>query len=149
MKIIFTFLVLVFSLSATPVLADGCELSIQGTDQMTYSVTELTASASCKTVKVTLKHAGTQPKAAMGHNWVLTAAKDKDTVLTAAFGAGPEKDYLPKGHKAVVAHTKLVGGGESDTVSFALSKLKKGTDYVFFCTFPGHASMMTGKFLVK
>jgi azurin len=39
-----------------------------------------------------------------------------------------------------------LAGGESDTVTFKTDKMKKGGAYVFYCTFPGHVSMMSGKF---
>lgn len=44
----------------------------------------------------------------------------------------------------MIAHTKVIGGGDSTTVSFATSKLSKGGDYTFFCSFPGHWAMMKG-----
>jgi azurin len=34
-------------------------------------------------------------------------------------------------------------------VKFDTSKLEAGGDYSFFCTFPGHISMMKGKVIVK
>jgi azurin len=39
----------------------------------------------------------------------------------------------------------VIGGGETTTVTFPTSKLKKGGDYTFFCSFPGHWSIMKGK----
>jgi azurin len=56
-------------------------------------------------------------------------------------------EYLPKDQSAILAHTKIVGGGESDTVTFTAPD-KPGT-YPFFCSFPGHFSMMKGKLIVK
>jgi azurin len=47
----------------------------------------------------------------------------------------------------VIAHTKVVGGGESTSVKFPVSKLTKGGDYTFFCSFPGHYGLMKGKLI--
>ena len=40
--------------------------------------------------------------------------------------------------------TKVIGGGESDSVTFDVSKLAAGQDYTYFCSFPGHFAMMKG-----
>lgn len=44
----------------------------------------------------------------------------------------------------MLAHTKVVGGGEADAVTFATSALKAGETYAYFCSFPGHAALMKG-----
>lgn len=124
--------------------AKTCDLDIEGNDQMQFSKKELTVGADCTDVKLTLKHTGKQPKAAMGHNWVLTKAADMDSVVTATVTAGPANDYLPKGDKRIIAHTKLIGGGETTTVTFSTSALKAGENYKFFCSFLAHAPTMNG-----
>jgi len=53
------------------------------------------------------------------------------------------------GDTRVIAHTKVVGGGESTTVTFATSALKKGQAYKYLCTFPGHNALMNGDFLIQ
>ena len=45
-----------------------------------------------------------------------------------------------------IAHTKMLGGGESDTIEFDAPA--PGT-YTFMCTFPGHYALMQGKFIVE
>jgi azurin len=85
----------------------------------------------------------------MGHNWVLSLATDEAGITAAAIKAGAAADYLDAADPRIIAHTKLLGGGESDTVKFAVSKLKAGTDYAFFCSFPGHAALMKGTLTVK
>ncbi len=42
------------------------------------------------------------------------------------------------------AHAQLPPGDGPTTVSFPTSKLSKGADYTFFCSFPGHWAMMKG-----
>ena len=39
---------------------------------------------------------------------------------------------------------EMIGGGESTSVTFDVSKLAAGEDYSFFCSFPGHYSLMKG-----
>jgi len=53
--------------------------------------------------------------------------------------------YLPKNDARVIAFTPVIGGGQSTQVRFATSKLTRGGDYTFFCSFPGHWGMMKGK----
>jgi azurin len=55
---------------------------------------------------------------------------------------------VPKGDKRVLAATPLVGGGQSTSVKFPVSRLTKGGDYTFFCSFPGHYALMKGKLIV-
>ena len=45
----------------------------------------------------------------------------------------------------VIAHTTVVGGGESVTIEFAAPAVG---EYDFLCSFPGHAALMKGKFVV-
>ncbi len=132
------------TLLAGPALAQQCETEIEGNDQMKFSKSSMEIPASCKEFKVTLKHVGKLPKAAMGHNWVLTKASDMQAVVGDAIKAGAQNDYLPKGDARVLAHTRMLGGGQSDTVTVDVSKLQAGADYMFFCSFPGHASVMKG-----
>jgi azurin len=126
--------------------ADPCQLEITGSDQMQYDKQELSAPATCQQITVTLHHSGKLPKTAMGHNWVLVKGPDLAAVANAGMGAGAANDYLAPGDKQVLAHTKLVGGGESASVTFPTSILQKGGDYKFLCTFPGHNALMHGTF---
>ena len=135
-------------LLSTPAAAadDACKLEITGNDQMQYDKKELAVPATCKEVTVTLHHAGTLPAAAMGHNWVLVATPDLTAVANAGMGAGLASDYVTAGDKRVLAHTKVVGGGQTQSVTFATAALKAGGDYSYLCTFPGHNALMRGKF---
>lgn len=124
-----------------------CKLEISGNDLMQYDKKELKADADCTTIEVTLHHSGKLPAASMGHNWVLTNTADVNGVSNDGLGAGLAAQYVKAGDKRVIAHTKVVGGGQSDTVKFPASALKKGGDYTFICTFPGHSALMKGKFI--
>lgn len=121
-------------------------LSIEGNDQMQYNKKEMTVKAGAK-VNLTLKHTGTMPIATMGHNWVLLKkGTDVATFATAAVEAGADADYIPAGTTNVIAHTKMIGGGESTTVEFTAPEA--GT-YEYICSFPGHWSMMRGTLTVE
>jgi len=129
--------------------AKTCTLNIEGNDLMKFNVTEMKVAADCTEVEVVLKHTGKLPVATMGHNWVLTKTADVTPVANAGVTAGLAKDYLPAGDARIIAHTKMVGGGESTSVKFPTSKLTKGGDYSFFCSFPGHYGLMKGKLIFQ
>ena len=134
--------VLLFS---SQIHAKTCELSIDSTDQMTFSTKELKVASDCTEVTLTLHHVGKMAKNVMGHNWVLTKTADYQAVASEGMKAGAGSDYLPADDARIIAHTKLIGGGESDSVTFAVSALEAGGDYTFFCSFPGHWAIMNGK----
>lgn len=134
-------------LLSTQLQAKTCELSIDSTDQMTYSAKELKIDADCTEVKLTLNHSGKLAKNVMGHNWVLAKTADYQAIAQDGMKAGADHDYLPAGDARIIAHTKLIGAGESDTITFPTSALAQGGDYTFFCSFPGHWAVMHGKFV--
>ena len=116
---------------------------INSNDQMKFDLKEIKVKAGEK-VKLTLNHQGKFKKDVMGHNWVLLAAgTDVAKFATAAMSA-KANSYIPA--KGALVHTKLIGGGESTTIEFTAPK--KGT-YDFICSFPGHYSIMKGKFIVE
>jgi azurin len=125
---------------------DACKVEISGNDSMQFDKKTLNVPASCKEVTLTLHHAGKLPAAAMGHNWVLVNTPDLAPVATAGMGAGLASNYVPAGDKRVLAHTKVVGGGETTSVTFSTAGLKAGGDYSYLCTFPGHNALMRGTF---
>jgi len=138
--------VLFLACGSAAAATDACKLEIAGNDSMQYDKKELDVPASCKEVTVTLAHSGKLPAAAMGHNWVLVSTPDLAAVASAGMTAGLPADYVAPGDKRVLAHTKVVGGGQSTSVTFSTSGLKAGGDYSFLCTFPGHNALMRGKF---
>ncbi len=123
-----------------------CKLEISGNDAMQYDKKELDVAADCTQVQVTLSHIGKLPAAAMGHNWVLVKTADVTAVANAGMSAGLANNYLTPNDAHVIANTKVIGGGQTDTVTFPTSKLTKGGDYTFMCTFPGHYVIMKGAF---
>lgn len=114
-------------------------------DTMKYDKTQLTVPAG-KTVKLTLKHVGQMPKNAMGHNFVLLKQDTEVSKFAAKASAARDNDYIPEGTETVIVHTKMLGGGQSDTVTF--EPPAPGT-YTYICSFPGHYAMMQGTFTVE
>jgi azurin len=131
-------------LFSAPLMAAECAITIEGNDAIQYNLKSITVPKSCKTFDVTLKHVGKLPVAAMGHNWVLSIAADEAGVVADGIKAGAANSYEKPGDTRIIASTKLIGGGESDTTTVDVSKLKEGQQYAYFCTFPGHASLMKG-----
>ena len=123
-----------------------CKLEIAGNDAMQYDKKELVVASDCTQVELTLSHTGKLPAAAMGHNWVLVKTADVTTVANAGMSAGLANNYLTTGDPHVIASTKIGGGGQSTTITFPTSKLTKGGDYTYMCTFPGHYVIMKGTF---
>ncbi len=136
--------VVALCVGAAPVWAADCAVEIEGNDAMQFNKPTISVPASCKEFTVKLKHVGKLPKTAMGHNWVLTKTADVQPVANDGIPAGAAKNYVKDGDARVIAHTKLIGGGESDSVKFAVSKLKAGDSYTYFCSFPGHSAIMKG-----
>jgi azurin len=128
------------------VRADPCKVEITGNDLLQYDQQELGVPSTCREITVTLHHSGRQPKEAMGHNWVLVDAADYTAVANAGLKAGLADDYVARGDKRVLAHTRLIGGGQTTSVTFPATLLKKGGSYKYLCTFPGHNALMHGVF---
>ena len=121
-------------------------VTINGGDDMKFDLTEIKVKEG-QTVKLTINHTGKASKAAMGHNFILLAqGVDLASFSNEAINAA-DNDYIPATReKDIIAHTKLVGGGESDSIEFAAPP--KGS-YEFLCSFPGHSAMMKGVFIVE
>ncbi|UKM64943.1 azurin [Flavobacteriaceae bacterium GSB9] len=118
---------------------------ITANDAMQFNKKEIRIEAG-KEVKVTLRHIGKMDKNVMGHNFVLL----KQGVDVMTFGnkaaAYKNNEFIPENTQDVIAHTKLIGGGEVAVVEFDAPE--KGT-YEFLCSFPGHYALMRGKFIVE
>ena len=122
----------------------ACSLTVQSNDAMQFSTRHITVPKACKQFTVELVHTGKLPRNAMGHNWVLTKTADMRAVDSDGMDAGVDKGFLVPGDKRVIATTKLIGGGERDKVSVDVARLNAGEAYTFFCSFPGHSSIMKG-----
>ena len=117
-------LALLLFMCASMLHGKDCALQIAGSDMMQYDKKVLQVDSSCSRVTVTLTHSGQLPKAAMGHNWVLTKVADKEATVAAGVTAGPQNGYLQKDDARIIAATGMIGGKEQTSVTFPTSKLK-------------------------
>ncbi|MBL7471908.1 azurin [Robertkochia sediminum] len=118
---------------------------ITGNDMMQYNTKEIRVKAGT-TVTLTLKHIGKLDKQVMGHNWVLLKQGADLIGFASQASSAQESDYIPEGTEDVIAHTKMLGGGQTDTITFEAPA--PGT-YQFLCSFPGHFAQMQGTFIVE
>ncbi len=119
-------------------------VEITGDDQMRYSTTAFTVAAGSE-VTLTFRNVGQQPKEMYGHNVVILQSTTDASAFAAAAASAPEN--IPAGREAeMIAHTRLLGPGETDTITFT-APAAPGT-YVYLCTFPGHAAIMRGTMTV-
>lgn len=125
--------------------SDVTEVVLLATDQMQFNKTEIRVPAG-KPITLTLRHTGTMDVKVMGHNFVLLKKDTEIPAFANAAAGAAENEYIPDGTEAVIVHTKLLGGGQSDTIDFDAPE--PGT-YDFICSFPGHYALMKGKFIVE
>jgi azurin len=126
-----------------------CSITLQTDDALRFIPSHIAVPASCKDFTVQLTHTGHLPPLAMSHNWVLTKKSDLDGVARTGMLAGAEANHVDQNDKRVIAFTKLIGTGETASVTFAVAQLKAGESYVFLCTFAGHSPIMRGTLSVQ
>lgn len=119
-------------------------IQLASNDQMQYDKNELKVKEGQK-VTLNLKHTGTMAKNVMGHNFVLLKKGVDIPTFAEKAMAATATEYIPEGDD-IIAYTKLIGGGESITITFDAPA--KGI-YDYICSFPGHYALMKGKFLVE
>lgn len=114
---------------------DEKKIVITGNDQMKYDVTAFEVTSGQK-VSVTLTNAGTLPKAAMSHNFVLLkSGVDMKAFATAGMTQAANGYIAPDQADKIIAHTQMLGPKETETITFTAPAA--GT-YDYLCTFPGH-----------
>ena len=128
--------------------AANCQLTVEANDMIQFNARALQVDAGCSEVQLTLHHVGKMEAHVLGHDWVLARSADVSAIASAGIAAGFDKGYLPPGDKRILAATKIVGGGEATTITFSTANLVPGGDYSFFCSYPGHTSMMRGRFQI-
>ena len=124
-----------------------CATTVEGNDMMQYNADSITVPASCTQFTINLKHTGKLAANVMGHNVVI--AKEADMAGIAADGTSDPATHVKAGDTRVIAHSKVIGGGEATSVSFDVAKIKDGGPFKFFCSFPGHLALMQGSIQVQ
>ncbi|MEP2775738.1 MAG: azurin [Luteolibacter sp.] len=123
-------------------------VEITGNDQMQFNTKAFEVTEGDK-VTISFKHIGQLPAVAMGHNVVFVKPGTELPMFSAKCAPAKDNGYIPEDEEskaAIVAHTKLLGGGESDTITFTAPA---AGDYPYLCTFPGHFAIMQGVMTVK
>jgi azurin len=128
--------------------ASGRAVEITANDTMKFSITEIRAKPG-ESLSVTLSNVGTMPKFSMGHNWILLKSASVVDAFIAEAPQAATTDYIPQSKKDdILAHTKLLGPKEKDTVTFQAPK--EPGKYPFLCSFPGHVQVgMRGDLIVE
>jgi len=118
---------------------------ITANDQLKFSVEKIEVKAGEK-VRVTLKNVGTVPKEAMGHDFIVLKPGTDVEAYAAKAAESKATDYVPASElSSIVAHTRMLGPGEEDTIEFTVP----AGEYDFICGFPGHYFSMRGKLIAK
>jgi len=116
-----------------------------GAEDFSYATPELEAPAGSE-INVQLNNL-TDPADEVGHNWVLVAPGQEDSVLANGIAAGDDEDWLDTSDPGIIAATRLIEGAEKDQLKFTAPE--PGT-YVFICTFPDHyAGGMKGTLTIR
>ena len=134
------------AVSADGVLKPDAEgiVRLEATDTMQYNAKRIEVEGT--KVKLELKHVGKMDKKMMGHNVVILKAGTDAMKWSAKAISAAATEYIPAYDPDMIAHSKLVGGGESDTIEF---EVPGPGEYPFVCSFPGHSGMMKGVLVVK
>ena len=123
-------------------------ITVSATDQMKFDTTDIAGKVGQRlTIKLT--NDGSMPKEKMAHNIVILKPGTDVAAFVASAGKHAADDYLPGDDQAdhMLIHTKLLGPGEDDTISF--TPLAPGV-YEYVCTFPDHATAgMRGRITVQ
>ena len=122
---------------------DQTKIVLNSFDNMMYDKKVIEAKSG-KSILLILNHKGKIGKEFMGHNFILLKiGTDVDDFAKRAVKA-KNTDYIPDGNETI-AYTKMIGGGESTSVSF---QIQEPGEYEFICSFPGHYNLMRGKLIV-
>ena len=125
--------------------AKEIEVKITGNDMMQFNVKVIRVKAG-QEVTIVLEHTGKMAANIMGHNVVVLKQGTDIATFGSEASAAKDSGFIPNGGKDVIAHTKIIGGGETTSVTFTAPT--KG-EYDFICSFSGHAGIMQGKFIVE
>jgi len=124
------------------------EIKIEGHNNLRFTVETIKASPGEK-LKITMTTITDMDKSQMAHNWVLLKqGTDAMNFVTKGL-QHTDNDFIdPALEDKIIAHTDMVGGGETDSIVFTVPE-KKGT-YEYICTFRAHYQAgMKGKLIVE
>ena len=132
--------------AAAPEATGPITLDLSAGDNMKYDKDVLEAKAGQK-VTLIFKHTGKMTKQQMGHDFVLLKVGADITAFGQAAAANKDHDKIPADQvDNVIAHTDMIGGGETTQIEFTAPTTPGNYPYV--CSFPGHYATMQGTFIV-
>lgn len=143
-----------------PAGSDNIERAIPGAEKLEFTDTiELQANENMrfdkemfkiktgKKIRLIFKNTGAPSNTAMAHNVVILKKGTDIADFADAVHNATNEQYVPSSvGSLIIAHTKLVSGGDSDEVDFAISQ--PGI-YDYICSFPGHWGTMQGKIIAE
>jgi azurin len=112
-------------------------------DNLYFNKKEITAKAG-STIRIVFKNNASEASG-LSHNFVITKPGTKDQVANDSMQAGEDKNWVAEGPN-VIAHTKLVKPGSTESITFTLPA---AGEYNYLCTYPGHGSTMSGVLKVQ
>ena len=132
---------------AAPAAAQARTIELTATDNMQFSTRTIEARPG-ETLRIVVKSAGSMPKIAMAHNFVLLAPGTDPASFANEGAMHRSSDFIAPGQAGrVLFKTPMAGAGE--TVEVTLTAPGPGS-YPFVCTFPGHVvAGMTGTLVVQ
>jgi azurin len=133
---------------AAPLASAEQKVELTGNDQMQFNTKSFEVKSGEK-VTLVFKHIGQLPAVAMGHNVVILKPGTELPAFAMKSATAKDTQYIPQDAESkalIVAHTKMLGGGESDTITFTAPE---AGEYPYICTFPGHFAIMQGVMTVK
>ena len=143
-----------------PAESENVERTIPGAEKLEFTDTmtlqagenmrfdkELFKIKTGKKIRLIFKNTGAPSNTAMAHNVVILQKGTDIADFADAVHNAKDEQYVPASvASSVIAHTKLVVGGDSDEVDFTIGQ--PGI-YDYICSFPGHWGTMQGKIVVE
>ncbi|MCB1119942.1 MAG: multicopper oxidase domain-containing protein [Verrucomicrobiae bacterium] len=121
---------------------DTYVVSLTGNDQMKYNITAFEVPAG-STVRIEMENIGKLPAQAMSHNFVVLEPDTDPNSFSLTAAQARASNFIPESMTdSILAHTQLLGPGESDSIEF---EAPPPGDYTYLCSFPAHYQTgMTG-----
>ncbi len=146
--------------SAAAQPADTAEARIPGIDKLSFTDTvhlragnemrfdqELFRVKAGKKIRLIFNNTAKKSSLSMTHNVVILAKGTDIADFADAVRNAKDEQYVPSSVASlVIAHTGMVGGGESGETEFTIPQ--PGA-YDFICSFPGHWGTMQGKIVAE
>ena len=121
-------------------------IELQANDNMRFDK-EMFKIKTGKKIRLIFSNTGPPSNTTMAHNVVILKKGTDIADFADAVHNAKNEQYVPSSvGSLVIAHTKLVSGGDSDEVDFTISQ--PGI-YDYICSFPGHWGTMQGKIVAE